>query len=286
MDQLLQQIVNGLITGSSYALMALGLALIYGIMHVANFALGAFYMLGAFLTYYCVNLLGGSFYLLSLPIVMIIVMGLGAMTEKFCFRKVQDAPHSTGFIVALGIYMILEGGSALLFGDEWREITSPFNAMNITLGPIQMTVQRLLIFLVCILLSIAVYLLIKKSLTGKMIRATSQNLDAAFLVGINVNRMNLLTFGIGSALAAASGAMIAPTFMVAPSMGLGPVTKAFVVIILGGLGSIRGAVMGGFILGMVETLGAAYISSMYKDAFAFGVLILVLIIKPTGLFRH
>lgn len=278
--------VNGLITGSSYALMALGLALIYGIMHVANFALGAFYMLGAFLTYYCVSLFGGAFYLLSLPIVMIIVMGLGAMTEKFCFRKVQDAPHSTGFIVALGIYMILEGGSALLFGDEWREINSPFNAMSITLGPIQMTAQRLLIFLVCVLLSIAVYLLIKKTLTGKMIRATSQNLGAALLVGINVNRMNLLTFGIGSALAAASGALIAPTFMVAPSMGLGPVTKAFVVIILGGLGSIRGAVMGGFILGMVETLGAAYISSMYKDAFAFGVLILVLIIKPTGLFRN
>jgi branched-chain amino acid transport system permease protein len=286
MEQLLQQLVNGLITGSSYALMALGLALIYGIMHVANFALGAVYMLGAFISYYCVRALGGPFYLLSLPIVMIIAMGLGALTEKFCFRKVKDAPHSTGFIVALGVYMILEGGSSLLFGEEWREIASPYTAINLTLGPVQVSLQRLLIFIVCVSLALLVYQLIRRTLTGKMIRATSQNMDASQLVGIDVNRMNMIAFGIGSSLAAAAGCMIAPTFMVAPSMGLGPVTKAFVVIILGGLGSIRGAVLGGFILGMVETLGAAYVSSMYKDAFVFGVLVVVLIVKPTGLFKN
>jgi branched-chain amino acid transport system permease protein len=286
MEQFLQQLINGLVSGSSYALMALGLALIYGIMHVANFALGAIYMIGAFLSYYTVRALGGSYYLLSLPIGMIFTMGIGAMTEKFAFRKVQNAPHSTGFIVALGLYMILEGTSAILFHEEWREIVSPYNAINIVLGPVQMTMQRLLIFSVCVCLSILVYLLIMKTLTGKMIRATSQNLTSAHLVGIDVNKMNMLTFGIGSALAAAAGIMIAPTFMVAPHIGLGPVTKAFVVIILGGLGSIRGAVLGGFVLGLVETLGAAYISSMYKDAFAFGILVVVLIIKPTGLFRR
>ena len=286
MDQFLQQLINGLISGSSYALMALGLALIYGIMHVANFALGAIYMIGAFLSYYTVRALGGPYYLLSLPIGMIVTMGIGAMTEKFAFRKVQNAPHSTGFIVALGLYMILEGTSAILFHEEWREIVSPYNAINIVLGPVQVTMQRLLIFSICVCLSILVYLLIMKTLTGKMIRATSQNLTSAHLVGINVNKMNMLTFGIGSSLAAAAGIMIAPTFMVAPHIGLGPVTKAFVVIILGGLGSIRGAVLGGFVLGLVETLGAAYISSMYKDAFAFGILVIVLIIKPTGLFRR
>jgi branched-chain amino acid transport system permease protein len=286
MELLLQQLVNGLITGSSYALMALGLALIYGIMHVANFALGALYMIGAFLSYFIVRALGGSFYLLSLPLVMIFTMGLGALTEKYAFRKVQNAPHSTGFIVALGLYMILEGGSAVLFGEEWREIASPYNSINIHLGPVQVTLQRLLIFSVCVCLSALVYLLIMKTRTGKMIRATSQNLDSAYLVGIDINKMNMLTFGIGSALAAAAGIMIAPTFMVAPHIGLGPVTKAFVVIILGGLGSIRGAVLGGFLLGLVETLGAAYISSMYKDGFAFGILVVVLIIKPTGLFRR
>lgn len=286
MEQLLQQLVNGIITGSSYALMALGLALIYGIMHVANFALGAVYMLGAFISYYCVRAMGGAFYLLSLPIVMVIATGLGAMTERFCFRPVKNAPHSTSFIVALGVYMILEGSSSLLFGESWREIASPFNAINLVLGPVQVSLQRLLIFTICVTLSIMVFLLIKQTLTGKMIRATSQNKDASALVGIDVNRMNMLAFGIGSALAAAAGCMIAPTFMVAPSMGLGPVTKAFVVIILGGLGSIRGAVLGGFLLGMVETLGAAYISSMYKDAFVFGTLVIVLIVKPTGLFRN
>jgi len=286
MEQIPQQLMNGLITGSAYALMALGLALIYGIMHVANFALGAIYMIGAFLTFYFVRWFGGSLYLLSLPTVMVIAIGLGALTERFGFRLVRDAPHATGFIVALGLYMILEGGSSVLFGHEWKEIASPYNAIILKLGPVLVTLQRLMIFVVCVVLAIGVYLFIMKTLTGKMIRATSQNHDSAYLVGISVNRMCLYTFGLGSGLAAAAGAMIAPTFMVGPAMGLEPVTKAFVVIILGGMGSIRGAILGGFILGMVESLGAAFLTSMYKDAFAFGILIIVLIFKPTGLFRR
>ena len=285
MEQIAQQLMNGLITGSSYALMALGLALIYGIMHVANFALGAVYMIGAFLTFYFVRWVGSSFYLLSLPVVMIIACALGALTERFSFRLVRDAPHATGFIVALGLYMILEGGSSVLFGHDWREIPSPYNDIVLSIGPVLVTLQRLLIFLVCVLLAIGVYFFIMKTLTGKMIRATSQNHDVASLVGISVNRMTLYTFALGSGLAAAAGTMIAPTFMVGPAMGLGPVTKAFVVIILGGMGSIRGAILGGFLLGMVESLGAAFVSSMYKDVFAFGILIIVLIFRPTGLFR-
>jgi len=286
MDQFAQQLVNGLITGSAYALMALGLALIYGIMHVANFALGGVYMVGAFLTFYFVSWLGSPFYLLSLPLVMIIAIGLGALTERFAFRLVREAPHATTFIVALGLYMILEGGSSVVFGHEWKTIPSPYNDLVFKLGPVSVTFQRLLIFVVCAVLSLAVYVGIMKTMTGKMIRAASQNHDSACLIGINVNRMCLLTFGLGSGLAAAAGTMIAPTFMVGPAMGLGPITKAFVVIVLGGMGSLQGAIAGGFILGMVESLGAGYISSMYKDAFAFGILIVVLIFKPTGLFQR
>ena len=286
MEQIAQQLLNGLITGSAYALMALGLALIYGIMHVANFALGGVYMIGAFLTFYFVMWFGSSFYLLSLPLVMIITIGLGALTEKFAFRLVREAPHATTFIVALGLYMILEGGSSVVFGHEWKMISSPYNDLVLKLGPISVTLQRLLIFVVCLVLAVAVYLFVMKTLTGKMIRAASQDHDSACLVGINVNWVCLLTFGLGSGLAAAAGTMIAPTFMVGPAMGLGPVTKAFVVIILGGMGSVQGAILGGFILGMVESLGAGYVTSMYKDAFAFGILIVVLIFKPTGLFQR
>ena len=286
MEELAQQLINGLISGSAYALMALGLALIYGIMHVANFALGAIYMIGAFLTFYFVGWFGPPLYLLTLPLVMIITAGLGALTEKFSFRLVREAPHATTFIVALGLYMILEGGCSVVFGHEWKEIASPYNDIILKMGPVSVTLQRLLIFVVCVVLAIGVYVFIMKSLTGKMIRAASQNHDAASLVGISVNRMSLITFGLGSSLSAAAGVMIAPTFMVGPAMGLGPVTKAFVVIILGGMGSIRGAILGGFLLGMVESLGAGFISSMYKDAFAFGILIIVLIFKPTGLFQR
>jgi len=286
MDQFAQQLVNGLITGSAYALMALGLALIYGIMHVANFALGAVYMIGAFLTFYFVRWAGSDFYLLSVPLVFILAAGLGALTERYAFGLVREAPHATTFIVALGLYMILEGGSSVLFGHNWREIASPYSDVILKLGPVSLTLQRLLILVVCVVLAAAVYLFVMRTLTGKMIRATSQNRQAASLVGISVDRMCLITFGVGSGLAAAAGAMIAPTFMVGPAMGLGPVTKGFVVIILGGMGSVRGAILGGFALGMVESLGAAYVTSMYKDVFAFGILIIVLIFRPTGLFRR
>jgi branched-chain amino acid transport system permease protein len=286
MIELFQQIINGLIIGSTYSLMALGIALIFGIMHIPNFSIGAIFMIGAFISFYVVHWFGSSFYILSVPIAMIIAASLGALTEKYCFRKVQNAPHASGFIVALAVYMVLEGGSVILFGDAWRDVPSPYNAIMLDLGLTKISLQRIVILSFALILSLGVYLSIMKTKAGKMIRAMSQNPDAARLMGINVNRMSMYTFGIAAALAGATGVLIAPTYMVAPPMGLIPVTKAFVVIILGGMGSMRGAIFGGFILGMVETFGMAYISSMYRDAFVFGLLVVVLIFKPTGLFRR
>jgi len=286
MVEFIQQIINGLIIGSTYSLVALGIALIFGIMHIPNFSLGALFMIGAILAYYVVNWLGTSLYLLALPVAMVIAAVLGGLTEKYAFRKVKDGPHASGFIVALAVYMILEGGSVVLFGDYWRDVPSPYTAINVNLGTTQLTLQRLLIFVLAVILSIGVYLFIMKTMTGKMIRAMSQNPDAACLMGINVDRMSMFVFAIGGSLAAATGVLIAPTFMVAPPIGLLPVTKAFVVVILGGMGSMRGAILGGFILGMVEAMGMAYVSSMYRDAFVFGILVIVLIFKPTGLFRR
>lgn len=286
MEQFAQQLINGLIIGSSYALMALGLALIYGIMHVANFALGAVYMIGAFLTFYFVSWFGEGYYLLSLPLVMILTAMLGGLTERIGFRLIPSDAHATTFIVALALYMLLEGASTLVFGHDWREISSPYNDMILRWGALSITLQRLLIFIVCGILAVGVYIFIMKTMIGKKIRAVSQNRDSGRLVGINVNQICLITFGLGSALAGAAGVMIAPTFMVGPSMGLDPVTKAFVVVILGGMGSIRGAIIGGIILGLVESLAAGYISSMYKDVFAVGLLIPILIFRPTGLFRR
>jgi branched-chain amino acid transport system permease protein len=286
MVEFLQQVINGLIIGSTYSLMALGIALIFGIMHIPNFSLGALFMIGAFLSYYIVRWFGYHFYLVSIPVAMVIAAVLAILTEKYTFRKVKNAPHSSGFIVALAVYMILEGISVIMFGDYWRDVPSPFTGMQLDIGLTRITIQRLLILVVAIVLSSGVYLFIMKTKAGKMIRAMSQNPDAACLMGIEVNRMTMLVFAIGGSLAAATGVLIAPTFMVAPPMGLIPVTKAFVVVILGGMGSIQGAIFGGFMIGIIETMGMAYISSMYRDAFVFGVLVLVLIFKPTGLFNR
>lgn len=284
--ELAQQLLNGLIAGSSYALIALGLTLIYGIMAVPNFALGGIYALGAFIAFYWVGLFGSQFFLAALIPIIIIGAVIGFISERFIFRPLQKGPHAAGFVVALGLYSVMEGGWNVLFGTDWRSIHSSYNDMIIKWGPLSLTFQRLLVLVVSIIVATGVYLLIMRTMTGKKIRAASENADAAALLGINLNKMSLVTFGLGSSLSGIAGGMIAPTFMVGASMGLTPITKAFIVVVLGGMGSIRGAVVGGLILGIAETLGAGYVSSMYKDVFSFGLFLLVLILMPGGLFKR
>lgn len=284
MEQFLQQLVNGLITGSLYALVAMGLALIYGIMYVPNFAIAAFYMFGAYATFYLYTFCG-IHYLITIPIGMAILALLGVVTERVCFRPVRNAPHAVGFIVALGLMLVLENTGSLLFGAESKVIESPYNIPIPNIAPISLTYQRLFVFIASVVLAGAVYVFLTKTMTGKMIRATAQAPEAARLVGISIQRVDMIVYGLGCALAAAAGSLIGPIFYIIPAMGLMPSLKAMIVIILGGLGSIRGAIIGGFILGIAESLGAGYISSEYTDAFAFGILLLVLLFKPTGLFK-
>lgn len=286
MAEFLQYSVNGLIAGSAYGLLALAMTLIYGILSIPNFALGAIYALGAFVSFYVIQWMGPGYYLFSLLPIVILAGLIGVISERVVFRPLHNAPHAAGFIAALGLYSILEGGWNVWFGPDWRSIVSPYNDIIIQLGPVSLTLQRLILFGVCLLFALGTYLLVFRTLTGKQIRAFSENKDVARLLGVNTSRMSYLTFIIGYGLTGIGGALVAPTALVGASMGLTPIIKSFIVVALGGLGSVTGAIMGGLILGLGENLGAAYISSMYKDLFSFALFLGVLLLMPQGLYRR
>jgi len=277
----IQQIVNGLILGGSYTLMALGLTMIYGILYIANFAHGGLYMFGAFASYFMFTLLGFGFFAAMLSS-MLVTAVLGAFVERLVFRPLRNAPHENGFIAALGLFFILEGLAAIFWGHDYRTFPTVYPQI-IDLAGISVSLQRLVVIGVTVCLIALLYMLIEKTTLGRTIRAVSQESRAAVLVGISVDRVSAFTFAVGSALAAAAGTLLAPVFLVYPQMGTAPIVKAFVVIILGGMGSIPGAILGGFILGIVESLGATYISSIFMDLYAFIILIIILMFKPRGL---
>ena len=214
MNGFLQYTVNGLIAGSAYGLLALAMTLIYGIFHVPNFALGAIYALGAFISFYVIEWLGPAYYLLSLIPIVLLAGVLGVASEKIVFRPLHGAPHAAGFIGALGLYSILEGGWNVLFGPTWRSIVSPYNDIIVNIGPVSSTLQRIFLFVACLLFALATYLLIFRTMTGKKIRAASENKDVAGLLGVATDRMSSLTFVIGYVLSGIGGALVAPTALV------------------------------------------------------------------------
>lgn len=282
MELFLQQVLNGIMLGSVYSLVALGLTLIYGILHVPNFAHGSLYMLGAYLAYLMVTTLGLNFWM-AMVLTMVILAIIGMLVERLVFRPLLDAPHLNSFIAAIGLIYIIDNGALILWGPDFKRFEPIYGQLYHFWG-ITITLHRIIIVLTAISLIALMQLFIKKTTIGATIVATAQDRIGARLSGINVERVGLITFGIGTALAAAAGALIGPILLVYPSMGAALILKAFVIIILGGMGSIPGAIIGGFILGLIESLGGGYITTQYNEVLAFGVLVTVLAIKPTGLF--
>ena len=278
----LQQVFNGIMLGSTYAIVALGLTLVFGILHIPNFAHGHLYMLGAYIGFFLMTLYGFGFWT-ALIASMIILALVGMLVERVVYRPLQKRPVINSFISAVGALMVLETGVIVLWGPQGRRIPNPYPGIVDLLG-ITMTWQRLLVILVAIVLIILLQMFIKKTTVGTTIEAVAQNREGAMLVGINVNRVFSLTFAISTATAAAAACLVAPIFMISPTMGALLGMKAFVIVILGGLGSIPGAILGGYILGLLEAIGGGYLSAAYKDVYAFGALILILSIRPTGLF--
>jgi branched-chain amino acid transport system permease protein len=282
MQLFFQQIFNGIMLGSTYAIVALGLTLVFGILHIPNFAHGHLYMLGAYVSFFLMTLYGFGFW--TALVTSMVVLGLiGMLIERVVYRPLQDKPHINSFISAIGALIILETSVIVFWGPQGRRIPNPYPDIVELLG-ITMSYQRLLVIMAAIAMIVLLQIFIKKTTPGTTIEAVAQNREGAMLVGINVNWVSSLTFAISTATAAAAASLVAPIFMISPTMGALLGMKAFIIVILGGLGSIPGAILGGYILGILEAIGGGYLSAAYKDVYAFGALILILSIRPTGLF--
>jgi branched-chain amino acid transport system permease protein len=290
-QELFQQLANGIAWGSIYALIALGYTMVYGILRLINFAHGDVYMVGAFAAYYLARFLhaGGPDPSPALAIVvlvgsMAICALLGVVIEFFAYRPVRRSSRLTALITAIGVSLFLENLGIRLFGADPKFFPQLVAPRTITVGGVIVTNHQITVVLVSLLLMIGLTLFIHRTRTGKAMRAVSFNRDAASLMGIPVNRIITITFAIGSALAAAAGVLVGLTNpKIEPLMGIMPGVKAFVAAVLGGIGSIPGAVIGGLLMGVSEYLVVGYISSTYRDAIAFVILILVLLVKPAGL---
>ena len=284
MSTFLQQLFNALALGGVYALVALGLTLVYGVMRVPNFAHGGLYMLGAYLSYAVLTGLGWGY----VPALLISALGvalLAAFMERVIFYPMRNAPHVHSMIAALGMLFFLEAAVQLIWGPDFKQITEPVPGI-VNVGGVIITWQRLLVIGASVLTMIGLNYFLKRTLTGATIEAMSQNREGARLVGVNTNRVGMLTFASSGALAAAAATLIAPIISVSPSMGEVMNLKVFAIIILGGMGSVPGAIVGAFLLALAEVFGGYYISLDFSDVIGFAMLVLVLAIRPQGLFKR
>jgi branched-chain amino acid transport system permease protein len=275
--------MNGIVIGSGYALIAIGLTMIFGLMGIVNFAHGEFYMIGGFVAYYLVQLLGLNFFL-SLVIAIAIVMALGLVFDKVIFAPLQGKPIITTALVTIGLSIFLQNMTLYLFGATPKTIPSPFPRMPLKIGSLFITQERVFATVLTFAIIIGMHLFLKKTKAGKALRATFQVKEAAALVGINISRVYALTFAAGVGLSATAGALLGSIFYITPTIGGNATLKAFIVVILGGMGSFPGAIVGGLTLGIAESLGAGFISSAYKDAIGFVIVVILLLFRPQGLF--
>jgi branched-chain amino acid transport system permease protein len=289
MSTFLQQLVNGLSLGSIYALIALGYTMVYGVLRLINFAHGDVYMLGAYAGYFLSRKLRGEEpSLLSALIVMVGAMVacaiVGMIIERFAYRPVRRASRLTLLITAIGVSLFIENGAQLVFGPDPKFFPSLAPRADFRLGHVRITSEQLTVIVVSVLLMLALRFFILKTRTGKAMRAVSFSLDAAKLMGISTDAIIAATFALGSALAAAAGVLIGMQIpKIDPLMGIIYGLKAFVAAVLGGIGNIPGAVLGGLLIGISEVMVVGYLSSTYRDAIAFGILILVLLLRPQGI---
>ena len=293
MQELFQQLANGIAWGSIYALIALGYTMVYGTLRLINFAHGDVYMVGAFAAYFLARALGVGTVTSASPLMAALVLlgsmaicaGLGVLIELFAYRPVRKSSRLTALITAIGVSLLLENAGILIFGPDPKFFPQVIAPKTIQLAEgVLVTNHQIMVVVVAVFLTIALTLFIQRTRTGKAMRAVAFNRDAASLMGIPVDRIITITFAIGSALAAAAGFLVALTNpKIEPLMGIMPGIKAFVAAVLGGIGSIPGAMIGGLLMGISEYLVVGYVSSTYRDAIAFVILIIVLLLRPAGL---
>ncbi|MDJ0269942.1 MAG: branched-chain amino acid ABC transporter permease [Aigarchaeota archaeon] len=278
----------GLVAGSIYTLLATGLNIIFGVMKVVNFAHGEVMILGSYVTFYLWSMAQLNPYMV-IPVAMLVVAGLGMLIERLSFRPIKGTSKINEIFLSLALILILQNAMAVVAVANLRElkpvlISSPFRLESIPLGPVSLPNDFAVILSVTALVLVGLLLVLRRTGFGRRLRAVSQNRTAAALMGVDVERMDMISFGIGSALAALAGAFLAILAPFDPYSGTFPAIKAFAVIILGGLGSISGAVVAGFILGLSESAAAFLLGGVWKDAIAFAFLTAILVVRPEGIF--
>jgi branched-chain amino acid transport system permease protein len=282
-QQFLQQLINGVSLGSIYALIALGYTMVYGIIKLINFAHGDIYMVGAYVAFFATTFLKLSFFP-ALLISMIVAAALGMIIERVAYRPLRKAPKIAILITAIGVSLLLEYGGMLLVTPQPRTFPVLFDAKIFTFGNIVVNSQQVVILAISVVLMLILTYVVQRTKIGKAMRAVSFDTDAARLMGIDVDRVISITFAIGSALAAAAGMLVGVYYnSIDPLMGIMPGLKAFVAAVLGGIGVIPGAMLGGIIMGVVEAMVSGFISSTFRDAAAFAILIIILLFRPSGL---
>lgn len=282
MAELAQTIVNGLVIGALYSLVALGLTLIYGVMNLSNFAQGEFAMIGGFAAYFLVNQEG-----LSYPAAVILSFGIagliGLVVHLLAYYPLRRSDHINMMLSSLGVSLFLVNLAQYLFSPNPQVVESPLSGKSFQAFGIFVSQQRLLIVFVSVVLCVLTYLLLEYTRFGRSVRAASLDPDTATLYGVPTRRISFLTFVLGVSLTGVAGALLAPVYHVYPTIGISLTLKAFVVVVLGGMGNVKGAIAGGLIVGLIESLAGGYISTGFQDAILFGVLFLVLVFRPQGI---
>lgn len=279
----LQSLLDGLLIGGVYSLVAIGLTLIFGVMRIVNFAHGALMMLGMYTTYWSFTLLHIDPYL-SIFITIPVLFVIGACFQKFLITRIIDAPEHNQLLLTLGVSLFLENLIVFLWSPNYRVTRTSYDFVYFYLGEISISLQRLLAFATTMIVAIVIYLLLTRTDLGKAIRAASEEPRGALLMGINVKRIYWITFGIGAACAGVAGSATAPFFPAYPTVGGIFVITAFMVVVLGGMGSILGAVVGGLIIGVADSIGGMLFPGAMKSIISFVLFIMILLFKPTGLF--
>jgi branched-chain amino acid transport system permease protein len=288
-----QSLVSGLLIGGIYALIGIGLTLIFGVMRVINFAQGDFLMLGMYASLYLIGGLGlmsalGPYWagidpFASVLICMPLLFAFGAFLQWSLIQRVLDALPQNQILLTIGVGLVLSNTAMLLFTSDYQLLSTSYSSSSVHIAGISVSAPLAGSFLVTALLTALLYWFLLRTEAGVAVRATAQDRDAAQLMGIDVRRSSMLAMGIGAALAGAAGALIAPTYYIYPQVGGAFTLKAFVVVVLGGMGSVIGATLGGLLIGVAESLAGAFVGSGFKDLFVFVLFLLVLLLKPSGL---
>jgi branched-chain amino acid transport system permease protein len=277
-----QSLVSGVLQGGTYALIGIGLTLIFGVMRIINFAHGDLLMVGMYLTYFAFTLLGIDPFV-SIALSIPVMFALGAVLQKVFINRVLDALPQNQILLTIGLGLVMSNTAMMLFTSDYKIISTRYSSSSVSVAGLSISTPLLISFAITAAITFALYWFLLKTDTGQAIRATAQDRDAAQLMGIDVKRMSVLATGLGTALAGTAGALISPTYYIYPQVGAAFTLKAFVIVVLGGMGSVVGATLGGVVVGATESVAASCASSGVKEIFVFVLFLLVLLFRPAGL---